>query len=93
MQMRDDWIRIKLYEPAKQVDLILPDGHEKSISEDDVFFQVLEVGPLTKDIKIGYIVAISLMSSNMFRMKLPTEDFKSYAARECDVLGILRKQP
>lgn len=93
MQMREDWIRVKLYEPAKQVNLLLPDSHERSISEDDIFFQVLETGPQAKDIKIGNIVAISLMSSNMFRMKLPNEEFKSFAARESDVLGILRKQP
>lgn len=93
MQMREDWLRMKLYEAPKQADLILPQGHERNISEDDVFFQVLEVGPMVKEVKIGNIVAVSIMSANMFRMKLPNEDFKTFATREPEVLGILRKQP
>lgn len=93
MKMREDWLRMKLYEETKQANLLLPETHERSVSEDDVFFQVLEVGPMVKEVKIGMVVAVSIMSANMFRMKLPDEAFKSFATREPDVLGILRKQP
>ena len=93
MQMREDWLRMKLYEEKKVAELALPQGYERSVSEDDVFFQVLEVGPQVKEVKIGNIVAVSIMSANMFRMKLPNEEFKSFATREPDILGILRKQP
>jgi len=94
MQMRNDWVRMRIYEAPKKADLILPDSvTERTISEEDIFFQVLEIGPDVEQVKIGNIVAVSFMSQDMLRMKLPGEDFKCFAAREGSVIGILRKQP
>lgn len=97
MQMLGEWIRVKLWEPSdpnKGPSIILPDGVEKkTMTEDDVFFHVLDTGPLVKDLKIGNIISVSFMSSDMFRQRLPGESFPSYMVRESSVMGILRKQP
>lgn len=97
MQMLGEWMRIKMWEPSdpnKGPGIILPDGVEKkSMTEDDIFFHVLEIGPLVKEVKVGNIISISFMSSDMFRQRLPGDNFPSYLARESAVMGILRKQP
>lgn len=98
MQMLDDWLRVKVWQPAsvQSAGLVDPSGKEierKTVTEDDVFFQIMETGPQVKQVKIGNVAAISFMSNDMFRMQLPGEEFKSFVCRESSVMGILRKQP
>lgn len=91
MRMLCDWMRIKLVEPEKKIGLSLPEGYEKNVSDEDTFFQVMEIGPDVKEVKTGMVIVCSFMSG-MFRFKLPGESFKSFAIREHDVLGIISKQ-
>ena len=92
MRMRSDWMRIKLVEDVSTgPKLALPQGYERNVNDEDTFFQVMETGPLVKDVKTGCVIVCSFMSG-MFRFKLPDDDFKSFAVREGDVLGIISKQ-
>ncbi len=101
MQMLQDWVRVKVWDAVnlkKQEPALVdldnkPIVLAKDVNEDDVFFHILEVGPEVKTVHIGNIVAISFMANDMFRMKLPSEEFKSFTCRESSVMGILRKQP
>ena len=90
--MLGDWMRIKLVDKvATGPQLALPEGYERNVNDEDTFFQVMETGPLVKDVKTGCVIVCSFMSG-MFRFKLPDEDFKSFAIREGDVLGIISQQ-
>lgn len=98
VQMLDDCLRMRLWtkkEPT--VSLIDTDGRElakdtKNISEDDIFFQVMERGPLVKDVEVGNIVVTSFLSSDMVRIKHPEEADRTFICRRGSILAILRKQ-
>lgn len=99
MQLFDDRIRMKLWtaKPKEEPNIVGLDGKEiaskRDMTEDDIYFQVMEVGPAVSDVKIGMIIAVAFMSSDMFRMQLPGEDFKSFICCRPSVMGIVRKQP
>lgn len=101
MRMLDDCIRMRLWVKVKadSPDLVSPDGTKlagkRDMNEDDVFFQVMEVGPQVKEegvVEVGNIITVSFMSQDMFRMKHPDEEDKTFICRRPAVLGILYKQ-
>jgi len=88
MRMLGDWIRIRLVDRPRGADLALPEGYERNVQDEDTLFMVLETGPAVNNVRTGHIIVCSFMSG-MFRFKLPDDDFKSFAIREGDVLGIV----
>lgn len=88
MRMLDDWIHIKLYKQPAKAALALPEGYEQNPQDEETLFEIVAIGPAVKKVKVSQTVVVSFMSG-MYRFKLPGMDFKSFAVRESDVIGIV----
>ena len=86
MKMATNWMRLKLHNKLKS-DIALPEGFEKSVADDDAFFEVIGVGP-DCTVEVGEIVAVNPMRG-VIRMRLPDEDSATFAIQETELIGIL----
>lgn len=89
MEMLNDWMRMKMVE-SDATTIALPAGYEKDAQGEDTFFEILDVGPTVTLVGAGDVVACSFMQG-MFRYKLPTDSFKSYALRESELIGVVKR--
>jgi len=87
MKMATNWMHIKLYNQKKS-ELALPEGFEKSVADDDAFFEVIGLGPDCELVKVGDIVAVNPMRG-VIRMRLPGEDGATFAIQETELIGTL----
>ena len=88
MQMATNWIRMKLHQPNK-TELALPEGFEKSVADDDAFFEVIGTGPDCLYVLLGQIIAVNPIRG-VIRIRVPGEDFASFAIQETELIGILK---
>lgn len=88
MKLATNWIRMKLHEPHK-TDLALPEGFEKSVADDDAFFEVLEKGPDCEIVEIGQIIAVNPIRG-VIRIRIPGESGATFAIQETELIGVLK---
>jgi hypothetical protein len=87
MKMAFNWMHLKLHE-HKKTSLTLPDHIEKSVADDDAFFEVIGIGPECEHVKVGQIVAVNPIHG-VIRMRLPKAEGATFALRESELIGTL----
>lgn len=87
MRMCANWIRMRSFD-IKPSGLALPQGYEKKMTDEDAFFEVLDIGPEVTKCSCGDIIAASPMGGIM-KFKVPEEDFTCYAVRDDEIIGII----